>query len=257
VILVIPLQVWEYLSSKLNKEKVHLTLIDPNNQPPAAAGEMAKQAAAALTDGIMVGGSTGVSKEVFDETITAIKQEISLPVIIFPTNINSLSQNADAVFFMSLLNSKNIKYITREQRYGARFVKQTGLESISMGYIVISPGMTVGEVGEAELIEHDNIDDSINYALMAQYFGMKLVYLEAGSGAPVTVPPEMIREVKKNIQIPLVIGGGIRSSAAAKTIAQAGADIIVTGTIVEDTSNIESTLSEIINSIKSIPRAAP
>jgi phosphoglycerol geranylgeranyltransferase len=252
---VIQLQVWDYLNAKLSKEKVHLTLIDPNKQPPAQAGTMCKLAASAGTDAIMVGGSTGVSRESFSETIQAIKDNVSLPVIIFPTNANSLSKNADAVFFMSLLNSKNIKYITREQRYGARFVKQTGMETIPMGYIIVAPGMKVGEVGEAELIEHDNLDDSINYALLAQYFGMKLVYLEAGSGAPTTVPKNMVSEVKKNIKIPLIIGGGIRKPETAVELAQAGADIIVTGTIVEDATNIEAILHEIIMSIKGLPRA--
>jgi phosphoglycerol geranylgeranyltransferase len=248
--MVIILQVWDYFNSKIPHEKIHLTLIDPNNQPPDQAGEMCKQAEAAGTDGIMIGGSTGVTRESFNATITAIKEHTTLPVIIFPTDANSLSENADAVFFMSLLNSKNIKYITREQRFGARWVQQTGLEFMSMGYIVVEPGMKVGEVGEAELIPRDNYEESINYALLAQYFGMKLVYLEAGSGAPEPVPTEMVSAVKSNIKIPLIIGGGIRTPEAARKIAAAGADIIVTGTIVEDSSNIKSTLGEIIASIK-------
>ncbi len=253
----IKVQVWEYFKIKLSSERLHLTLIDPNNQSPELAAKMCKQAAEAGTDGIMVGGSTGVTQESFDATIKAIKEQISLPVIIFPTNVNSLSRNADAVFFMSLLNSKNIKYITREQRYGARFVQQTGMESISMGYIIIEPGMKVGEVGEAELIPRDNLEESINYALLAQYFGMQLVYLEAGSGAPQPVPNQMVSAVKNNINVPLIIGGGIRTSDAAVEIAQAGADIIVTGTIVENCGNIKSTLEKIIKSIKEIPRATP
>ena len=255
------MQVWDYLTSKLPNEKIHLTLIDPNKQSPAVAAEMCKQAAEAGTDGIMVGGSTGISQESFDATIRAIKESTQLPVIIFPTNANSLSKHADALFFMSLLNSKNIKYITREQRYGARFVKQTGIEPISMGYIIVSPGMKVGEVGEAELIGRDDIDESINYALLAEYYGMKLVYLEAGSGAPMPVSTEMVAAVKKNISIPLIIGGGIRTPEIASEIAQAGADVIVTGTIVEveDSSNIVTTLGAIISSIKNLKgiRATP
>jgi phosphoglycerol geranylgeranyltransferase len=244
-------QVWNYFNSKLTTEKLHLTLIDPNKQQPDQAGEMCRLATEAGTDGIMVGGSTGVSSESFEETISEIKNNTSLPVIIFPTNRNSLSKNADAVFFMSLLNSTNIKYITREQRLGARFIKITGMEAISMGYILISPGMKVGEIGEAELIERDNIDESVNYALLAEYFGMKLVYLEAGSGAPLPVPTEMVSAVKGSINIPLIIGGGIRDPDTAAAVAEAGADVIVTGTIVEDTKNIKSTLSEIIKRIKS------
>jgi phosphoglycerol geranylgeranyltransferase len=151
---------------------------------------------------------------------------------------------------MSLLNSKNIKYITREQMYGAGFINKIGLETIPMGYIIIAPGMKVGEVGEAELIDRDNLEESVNYALLAQFFGMKIVYLEAGSGAPEPVPCDMVTRVKTNIKIPLVVGGGIRTPTAAGEIAIAGADIIVTGTIVEDTDDIKSTLHEIINIIK-------
>ncbi len=246
----ISLRVWDYFNAKLTQERLHLTLLDPNKQSAKAAAEMAGQASDAGTDGIMIGGSTGISREAFDQTICAIKDQISLPVIIFPTNANSLSENADAVFFMSLLNSKNIKFITREQFHGARFVKQTGLETISMGYIVVSPGMMVGKVGEAELVEREDLETAVNYSLIAQYFGMKLVYLEAGSGAPEPVPSQMIKTVKGSIDIPLVVGGGIRRPDVAVEVAKSGADIIVTGTVVEDSANIRTTLEELIHSIK-------
>ena len=252
-LLVMSVQVWDYLTTKLSKEKLHLTLLDPNNQSPIEAGNMASLAAEAGTDGIMVGGSTGVCPEAFNETIIAIKSQTSLPVIIFPTNAGCLSKNADAVFFMSLLNSKNIKYITREQIFGAKFVQKTGLEPISMGYIIIAPGMKVGEVGEAELIARNDLETATNYALIAQYFGMNLVYLEAGSGAPEPVAIDMVKMVKQDIDIPLIIGGGIRTPEAASEIADAGADVIVTGTIVEDTTDIRDTLIDIISSIKKIP----
>jgi phosphoglycerol geranylgeranyltransferase len=134
-------------------------------------------------------------------------------------------------------------------------VKKTGMEAISMGYIIIEPGMKVGEVGDAELISRKDVESAVNYSLIAQYFGMSLVYLEAGSGAPQPVPKDMVNSVKSGINIPLIIGGGIRTSEAAAEIASAGADIIVTGTIVEDTINIRSTLTEIIDSIKEIPKA--
>ena len=102
-----------------------------------------------------------------------------------------------------------------------------------MGYIVVEPGMTVGKVGKAILIKRNEIDLAVSYALAAQFFGMKLVYFEAGSGAPETVPAEMVREVKKEINIPLIVGGGITSREKAEPIIKAGADIIVTGTLVE------------------------
>ena len=247
------LEVWKYLKSKLANEKLHLTLLDPNKQSPSTAGEMSSQAADAGTDGIMIGGSTGISRESFEQTISEIKNRITLPVIIFPTSASALCSNADAMFFMSLLNSKNIKFITREQMYGAKFIKHTGLETISMGYIIVSPGMVAGEVGQAELITRSDYESAINYSLLAQYFGMNLVYLEAGSGAPEPVPTEMVSAVKNNIDIPLIVGGGIRNSETAINLAEAGADVIVTGTVVEDAANIRSTLEKIISSIKKLP----
>jgi phosphoglycerol geranylgeranyltransferase len=248
--MVILLLVWDYFNAKLTQGPIHLTLLDPNKQSAKDAAEMGAQASDAGTDGIMIGGSTGISRESFDQTICSIKDQISLPVVIFPTNANSLSENADAVFFMSLLNSKSIRFLTREQVHGARFVKENDLETISMGYVVVSPGMMVGQVGEAELIERDDYDSAVNYSLIAQYFGMKLVYLEAGSGAPKPVPAKMIKKVKSNIDIPLIVGGGIRTPDTARTAAKAGADIIVTGTVVEDAANIRQTLEEIISTIK-------
>ena len=113
--------------------------------------------------------------------------------------------------------------------------------------------MKVGEVGEAELIARNDLETATNYALIAQYFGMNLVYLEAGSGAPEPVAIDMVKMVKQDIDIPLIIGGGIRTPEAASEIADAGADVIVTGTIVEDTTDIRDTLIDIISSIKKIP----
>jgi phosphoglycerol geranylgeranyltransferase len=248
------LEVWNYLNTKIAKEKLHLTLLDPNKQSPHEAGQMSVEAASAGTDGIMIGGSTGVSSESFKKTIEEIKKRISLPVIIFPTSASSLCKNADAMFFMSLLNSMDIRFLTREQMFGAKFIKHTGLETISMGYIIISPGMMAGEVGKAQLIPRNDYESAVNYSLLAQYFGMKLVYLEAGSGAPEPVAIEMVSEVKKNISIPLIVGGGIRQAKIAFEIAEAGADIIVTGTVVEDATNIRSTLEEIISKIKECPK---
>jgi phosphoglycerol geranylgeranyltransferase len=247
--------VWEYLENKLNNsEKIHMTLIDPAKQSPDRAGEMAKAAFDAGTDAIMIGGSTGVSQELSDSTIQDIKKSVDIPIILFPTSGSALSQYADAIYFMSLLNSKSVKYVTREQKMGAKVIKGFGLEPISMGYIVIEPGMKVGEVGEVELVKRDNIKDAVEYALSAQYFGMKLVYLEAGSGATMPVPPDMIRAVKDELSIPLIVGGGLRTEEKVQAAIESGADIIVTGTIVEDCEDMED-LRNVLNKIISVLKA--
>jgi len=239
----------DYIYKKLTENPLHFTLIDPEKQPPEDAGEIAKIAENAGTDLIMVGGSTITSQQMVDETVLKIKENTILPVVLFPTAAKYLSRYADAIFFMSLLNSKNVRHVIREQALGSLIVKEYKLEPISMGYIVVEPGMKVAEKGEAEVIKKDDIKTAIGFALAAQYFGMRLIYLEAGSGASSPVSNKMISKVKETVDIPLIIGGGIRDANTAKEKIKAGADIIVTGTIVEE-KNREKKLREIIRAIK-------
>lgn len=244
------MRVYEYIMKIISERKAHFTLIDPNKQEPEEAASKAKIAEECGTDAIMVGGSTGLTKTLVDRTIECIKRDVSVPVIIFPSGSAFLSDKADAILFMSFLNSSLRKYIIEEQVEGAILVKKYGLEPIAVGYIVVEPGMTVGKVGEAILLKRDDHITAIKYCLAAQYLGMKMVYLEAGSGAPQPVPPELIIAVKKEISIPLIVGGGIRSGRQAEEIARAGADIIVTGTIVEESSSLRDKLREIISSLR-------
>ncbi len=238
------------LIQKSNKKKLHFSLLDPDKQDPKVAGDIAKTAEIAGTTAIMVGGSTLVSQDQVDKTVKEIKKHSKLPVILFPSGSKFLSKYADAVFFMSLLNSRNLDYVIREHVKGALFVKRSGLEPISMGYVIVEPGMTAGRVGEVDLVKKDDISSAVGYALAAQYLGMDFFYLEAGSGAPEPVSDEMISAVKKAIDIPLIIGGGIRDSKTAKKKAKAGADIVVTGTNLEQEKNIQKALKDIIKSIE-------
>ena len=236
---------------KLTRKKtLHFSLLDPDKQKPVVAGSIANTAEKAGSSAIMVGGSTLISQEQVDKTVKAIKVNTSLPVILFPSGAKFLSKYADAVFFMSLLNSRNINYIIREHVKGSVFVKKSGIEPISMGYVIVEPGMTAGKVGEADLVKRDDIDTAVGYAIAAQYLGMQFFYLEAGSGSPTPVSNEMIKTVKKNIDIPLIIGGGIRSVETAREIACAGADIIITGTTLEKEKNLEQALIDIINIVE-------
>ena len=244
------MKVWDYLTRKLERgEKLHMTLLDPEKTNPHRAGELAGIADRAGTCAIMVGGSTGGTDRV-DETVIEIKKRTDLPVILFPSGASFLSRHADAVYFMSLLNSKSVRYLAGEQLKGVPYIKKYGIEPIPMGYVVVGAGEKVGEVGRVKLIPGNRIEKIVSYALLAQYMGMRLVYLEAGSGAHEHVPTDTIREVKRNLDIPLVIGGGIRSPRVAREVAEAGADIIVTGELVEREENIEVILRELIEAIE-------
>lgn len=243
------MRVLDYLRTRLAEGKVHLSLLDPEKLTPEEAGGVAFRATLAGTDGIMVGGSTGVTAEKTDAVVRAIKDRTRVPVILFPAGAHALSRHADAVYFMSMLNSQDLRMIVGEQAKAARAIKAWGLETIPMGYLVVEPGMRVGEIGRAKPIPRDDRDQAVRYALTAQFLGMQLVYLEAGSGAPEPVPSEMVAAVKREIAIPLVVGGGIRTAEAARTVARAGADVVVTGTVIEED---QTKLQAIVDAVKGL-----
>ncbi len=243
------MKVLDYLRARLAEGKVHMSLLDPDKMTPPEAGEVAFRATLAGSDAIMVGGSTGVTPEKTDATVKAIKDRTRVPVILFPAGAHALSRYADAVYFMSMLNSRNVRMIVGEQKKAARAVKAWGLEAIPMGYLIVEPGMRVAEVGEAQPIPRDDPEEAVRYALTAQFLGMQFVYLEAGSGAPESVPVVMVAAVKREIAIPLIVGGGIRTPEAARRIAQAGADVVVTGTVIEQD---QGRLQAIVDAVKGL-----
>ena len=242
------MKVRDYIDKTLKKHKMHMTLIDPAKQPPSKSGEIAAKACRAGTDAIMVGGSTGVTQENLDKTIDEIKRNCKLPVIYFPSGAQAIARRCDAIFFMSMLNSKNVRNITREHVKGAPVIKKLGIEPISMGYVIVEPGMKVGEIGEAELVRRDDIGSIVGYAITTEFFGMDLLYLEAGSGAPEPVPLAMVRAARESVDLPIVLGGGIVTSEQAEKLAAAGADIIVTGTLVEN-GDFEGRLKKIVDMV--------
>ena len=242
------MNVESYLSTRLKEKKLHLTLIDPEEQTPEKAVEIAKNAIAGGTDGVMLGGSTTDSIEL-DLTAKALQESVDVPIILFPGNISGVSKYADAIFFMSLLNSSNPYWIIGAPALGAPLIKKMGIETIPMGYLVVEPGGTVGWVGDAKLVPRAKSDIAVAYAMAAEFLGMKLLYLEAGSGAEQSVPEEMIAKVKKATDLILIAGGGIRDGETAQKIAGAGADIVVTGTVVENSSKVENKIKELVDGI--------
>jgi len=246
------MNVLKYLYEKTKRHPVHLTLLDPDKQPPETAAKIASCAARGGTDGIMIGGSAGISQHNLDNTAKAIKNATGtdLPIILFPGDVSGITKYADAIFFMSLLNSRNPYYITGAQALGAPVVKKAGIETIPMGYLIVEPGGAVGYIADAKLIPQKRADIAAAYALAAQYMGMKLVYLEAGSGADGHVPAKMIGLVKTTTDIPIIVGGGIRTKEDAAKVIEAGADIIVTGTIIEKIDDVEKKIKEITSAMK-------
>ena len=242
-------RVEKYLLDKIKAEgSIHMTLLDPEKTSPAQAAKIAENSKANGTAAIMIGGSTFVSQAHLDDVIKAMSH-IKIPIILFPNNITGISRHADAIWFMSLLNSVDPYFLIGAQVLGAPLVKKYGLEPISMGYIIVGEGGTAGVVGKAIPVPYDKPELTVAHALAGQYLGMHFIYLEGGSGAAKPVPPEMIRMVKKSTKIPLLVGGGIRTKKQALAAASAGADIIVTGNIVESIGGKQK-ISEIIDGVK-------
>ncbi|MFQ6067921.1 MAG: geranylgeranylglyceryl/heptaprenylglyceryl phosphate synthase [Candidatus Bathyarchaeia archaeon] len=225
----------KYLLENIQEEgAIHLTLIDPEKVTASSASRIAKKVETYKSTAIMVGGSTSISTTHLDSVIKAIKRTVKIPIILFPNNVTGISKYADAIWFMSLLNSTDPYFLIGAQVLGAPMVKKYGLEALPLGYIIVGEGGTAGIVGRAVPIPYTKPELAAVHALAAQYFGMRFVYLEAGSGASQPVPPIMVKTVKQAINIPLIVGGGIRKSEQAKTAVMAGADIVVTGNVIEE-----------------------
>jgi len=244
-------RVERYLLDKIQEDgAIHITLIDPEKVSPESASHIAEEAEASETAAIMVGGSTSVSTSDLDKTVSAVKKGVEIPVILFPNNVTGISQYADAIWFMSLLNSVDPYFIIGAQVLGAPLVKKYGLEAIPLGYIVVGAGAAVGVIGRATPIPHGRPELAVAHALAAQYLGMRFVYLEGGSGAKNPVPKEMIRLVKSTVEVPLVVGGGIKTGEQMKSVVDAGADVVVTGNVTEE-SMVKDKVKELVRSIKS------
>lgn len=183
---------------------------------------------------IFIGGSTGLDKEM-EETVEAVKAESSLPVVLFPGDFSQLTSKADAVLFLSLISGRNVEYLIDQQIKAVSYLKNTNLEILPTGYILLDGGneSAIARVTNTRPMSQENIKAIVHTALAGQYMGAKFIYLEAGSGAIYPVKAEVIRAVKMEIDIPLFVGGGISTKEQRNTAYVSGADIVVMGTVFE------------------------
>jgi len=210
---------------------VHLALVDPEKFSHNLA-EVVSELEANGTLAIMIGGSTLKSSAQVDKTVKTIRESCSLPTILFPNGPVGISRFAHAIFFMSLLNSSSTRYLIESQVVGASMVRRFNLEPISLGYMIVGQSETAAStVGMAKPVPFSKVDLATDYALAAQYLGMRFVYLEAGSGAQQMVDPRMVSRVSQTVDIPVIVGGGVRTPDQAERLARAGASAIVTGTV--------------------------
>ena len=214
----------------------YLVLIDPDQYSITDCVELAHQAEDAQTDAILLGGSFLTTD--LQPVAETLKRETRLPVILFPGDSMHLSPHADAILYLSLISGRNANFLIGEQVKAAPRLKLYGIESIPTGYMLIDSGRqtSVGFMSGTTPLPRDKFDIAWAHALAAEYLGMQLIYLEAGSGAEFPVPDRMIAAVKEHINIPIIVGGGITTPEIAAQKVEAGADFIVTGTAIEDGS---------------------
>ena len=238
----------KYILDEIKKQKtLCFPLIDFENTSKTI--DLAKRLEQLGASAILVGGSSTSDQIELSNFVTELKSNVKIPIILFPGNITGISPAADAILFSSLLNSENPYYITGAQAQGALVINKYNIEAIPTGYLIIGEGSTAWFIGQARSIPFSKANIAVMYALAALYMGMRFLYLEAGSGASQNIPPEMVSIVRKYYKGILIVGGGINSAETAKKISDAGADIIVIGTMIEREKNWES---EFVNIMKAI-----
>jgi phosphoglycerol geranylgeranyltransferase len=214
------------------EKKLYWVLLDPDDYSPAEGRILARGAAENGADAVLVGGSL-MNTSYFDEFVSEVQADISLPVILFPGDASQVSSHADALLFLTLVSGRNPNFLIGEQVKGAPGIKNAGIEPIATAYMLIESGNTtsVEFMSNTKPIPRNKPDIAGVHALAAQYMGQKLIYLEAGSGAVSSVPAEIISAVKSQVDVPVIVGGGIRTEKDVHQKLSAGADIIVTGTV--------------------------
>lgn len=228
-------RVEEYLKKKRAEgEKLVFVLIDPEKIKDDLKDLEAKSGILASEglDLFLVGGSLGVAGEELDRVVKVLR-ETRLPVVLFPGSVAGISKYADAILFISLLNSDNPYYVIGAQMEASLIIKRLGLEAIPTAYLIIGEGGAAGYIGRARPIPWNMSSITLAYAVAAELLGMRAVYLETGSGAERHVPRDMISLVRENTSLFIITGGGIRGPDTACEILKSGSDAIVLGTIVE------------------------
>lgn len=235
---------------KKEGKKSFAVLIDPDKVNAAVLNELIELSLSARVDYFLVGGSLVISNHL-DEVVQYIKSNCTIPVILFPGSPNQVSKFADALLYLSLISGRNAELLIGQHVVSAPFVKQSGLEIMPTGYMVIDGGAptTVSYISNASPIPSDKNEIAVCTAMAGEMLGMKLIYMDSGSGAKKAINESMIEAVAKNIEVPLIVGGGIKDPEKAYINCKAGADVIVIGNAIEKNASLIKEMAAAIHSV--------
>ncbi|MBL7890939.1 MAG: geranylgeranylglyceryl/heptaprenylglyceryl phosphate synthase [Bacteroidia bacterium] len=235
------------LESKKNNKKLFAVLIDPDKYK----SDIIEKINEAKVDILLVGGSL-LSNGSFEKCIEDIRKRSKIPVVIFPGNDLQISNKAEGILLLSLISGRNPDLLIGKHVIAAPLLRASKLEIIPTGYMLIDSGKQTSALymSNTNPIPYDKPDIATCTAMAGEMLGLKMIYMDAGSGAENCVSEKMIREVKKNIKIPLIVGGGINSSSKAKTACEAGADMIVVGNAAEKDNKLIKEIAKVVHSFK-------
>lgn len=240
----------QLLEKKSKGQKSFALLIDPDKVDEEKIDQLSSLATAAKVDYLFVGGSLVISNHL-DEVVNRLKKNCSIPIILFPGSPSQISKQADGLLYLSLISGRNPELLIGQHVISAAAVKQSGLEIISTGYMVIDGGAptTVSYISNAAPIPSDKNEIAMCTAMAGEMLGMKVIYMDAGSGAKRPITEAMIEKVGKSIEAPLIVGGGITDPEKAYRNCKAGADVIVIGNAIEKNIALIKEMSDAIHSI--------
>ncbi len=244
-------QIYKALCSrKISGKKSFGLLIDPDKVDDEKMDKLLPLAIDAAVDFILVGGSLVIS-DYLDNCVKIIKRHCDIPVLLFPGNNTQVSKYADALLYLSLISGRNPDLLIGQHVISAPAVKKSGIEIISTGYMVIDGGAptTVSYISNASPLPADKSDIAMCTAMAGEMLGMKLIYMDAGSGAKTAITESTIKRVSSNIEVPLIIGGGIKDPEKAYLNCKAGADMIIIGNAIEKDPSLIREMAEAIHSV--------
>jgi phosphoglycerol geranylgeranyltransferase len=245
------MQIYQALAEKKNQgKKSFAVLIDPDKVNDLILDDLIKLSVAAKVDYFLVGGSLVISNHL-DQCVQHIKHNCSIPVILFPGSPSQISKYADALLYLSLISGRNPELLIGQHVVSAPFVKKSGLEIMPTGYIVIDGGAptTVSYISNAVPVPADKNEIAMCTAMAGEMLGMKLIYMDSGSGAKRPITESMIKLVADHIEAPLIIGGGITQPEKAYLNCKAGADVIVVGNAIEKDASLIKEMSNAVHSV--------